>query len=224
MKENNPIAAFYMNRSVAEQNSVDLAWSLLMTDSYKNLRAAIYSNQTEMQHFRQLVVNCVMATDIFDREMNTLRNTRWDKSFAMESARTTDDEIEDTNRKATIIVEHLMQASDVAHTMQHWQIYRRWNEAYFMECSQSFVDGRSEQDPATNWYQGEIKFFDTYIIPLAKKLKDCGVFGVSSNEYLSYAQMNRMEWEQKGQEVVAEMIEKRSSLLNVVDSSESDNL
>ena len=36
--------------------------------------------------------------------------------------------------------------------------------------------------------------------------------------------MNRMEWEQKGQEVVAEMIEKRSSLLNVVDSSESDNL
>ena len=25
-----------------------------------------------------------------------------------------------TNRKATIVIEHLIQASDVAHTMQHW--------------------------------------------------------------------------------------------------------
>ena len=39
-------------------------------------------------------------------------------------------------------------------------------------------------DPASFWYQGEIGFFDNYIIPLAKKLKDCGVFGVSSDEYL----------------------------------------
>jgi hypothetical protein len=28
----------------------------------------------------------------------------------------------------------------------------------------------------------EIGFFDFYIIPLAKKLKECGVFGVSSDE------------------------------------------
>lgn len=51
-------------------------------------------------------------------------------------------------------------------------------------------------------------FFDFYIIPLAKKLKDCGVFGVSSDEYLNYAQKNRAEWESRGQEVVAEMVEK----------------
>jgi hypothetical protein len=39
-------------------------------------------------------------------------------------------------------------------------------------------------------------------------LSDCGVFGVSSDEYLSYAKSNRQEWEQRGQEIVAEMIEK----------------
>jgi hypothetical protein len=44
-------------------------------------------------------------------------------------------------------------------------------------------------DPSENWYQGEIGF-DFYIIPLAK-LKDCGVFGVSSDEYLNYALKNR---------------------------------
>jgi hypothetical protein len=40
------------------------------------------------------------------------------------------------------------------------------------------------------------------IIPLAKKLKDCGVFGVSSDEYLDYATANRTEWEIKGKEIV----------------------
>jgi hypothetical protein len=52
------------------------------------------------------------------------------------------------------------------------------------------------------------RFFDFYIIPLAKKLKDCGVFGVSSDEYLNYAMKNRQEWEERGEEVVAEMMEK----------------
>ena len=44
-------------------------------------------------------------------------------------------------------------------------------------------------------------------IPLAKKLKNCGVFGVSSDEYLTYALQNRKEWELKGQEVVSELVQ-----------------
>ena len=31
---------------------------------------------------------------------------------------------EDRNRKATIVLEHIIQASDVSHTMQHWHVYR----------------------------------------------------------------------------------------------------
>ena len=38
----------------------------------------------------------------------------------------------------------------------------------------------------------------------------CGVFGVSSDEYLSYALLNRREWEVRGQEVVAELVAKVS--------------
>jgi hypothetical protein len=38
-------------------------------------------------------------------------------------------------------------------------------------------------------------------------LKDCGVFGVSSDEFLNYAMKNREEWESRGQEIVAEMVE-----------------
>jgi hypothetical protein len=43
---------------------------------------------------------------------------------------------------------------------------------------------------------------------LAKKLKDCGVFGVSSDEYLNYSLRNRREWESKGRQLVEEMVEK----------------
>mmetsp|Transcript_80 Transcript_80/g.208 ORF Transcript_80/g.208 Transcript_80/m.208 type:complete len:131 (-) Transcript_80:168-560(-) len=90
--------------------------------------------------------------------------------------------------------------------MQHWHIYRKWNQRLFKEMYEAFLSGRAEKDPSENWYDGEKGFFDFYIIPLAKKLKDCGVFGVSSDEYLQYAVQNRKEWDLKGQELVAEML------------------
>jgi hypothetical protein len=45
--------------------------------------------------------------------------------------------------------------------------------------------------------------FDNYIIPLARKLQECGVFGVSGDEYLQYALQNREEWVIKGKSIVA---------------------
>jgi hypothetical protein len=92
--------------------------------------------------------------------------------------------------------------------MQHWHIYRKWNERLFEEMYKSYKEGRAKTDPSEFWYKGEIGFFDFYIIPLAKKLKDCGVFGVSSEEYLNYAKKNRNEWEARGQQVVFELKEK----------------
>merc|ERR1712232_661539 len=115
---------------------------------------------------------------------------------------------EQINRKATIVIEHIIQASDVAHTMQHWHIYVKWNERLYAEMYKAYVEGRSDTDPTKDWYKGEIGFFDYYVIPLAEKLSECGVFGVSSDEYLNYATMNRTEWEKKGRDVVAGYVKK----------------
>lgn len=71
---------------------------------------------------------------------------------------------------------------------------------------------KTQFDGSEFWYKGEIGFFDFYIIPLAKKLKECGVFGVSSDEYLNYAIQNREEWVSKGEAVVAEMVAKYTHL------------
>ena len=169
----------------------------------------------------KLVVNSIIATDISDKTLSEKRKARWNIAFHAQASeggssfndRCSDGEctmatLEAVNRKATIVIEHLIQASDVAHTMQHWHIYTKWNEKLFQEMYKAYLEGKIEKNPAESWYQGEIGFFDFYIIPLAKKLKECGVFGVSSAEYLNYALANRREWEMRGQEVLQGFIDK----------------
>ena len=211
VSENTDVASKYKNRSVAEQNSLDLAWAELMDESkYVELRATLFTNKAELIRFRKLVVNGVMATDIADKDLKTLRNNRWDKAFKIDldgEVKSKQEQRDAVNRKATIVIEHLIQASDVSHTMQHWHVFRKWNQALFEEMYEAYRSGRAATNPADFWYQGEIGFFDYYIIPLAKKLKDCGVFGVSSDEYLNYAMKNREEWEVRGHEIVMEMVE-----------------
>eukprot|EP00977_Amphora_coffeiformis_P003946 scaffold792_cov163-Amphora_coffeaeformis.AAC.5 len=87
-------------------------------------------------------------------------------------------------------------------------IFIKWNERLFLELVQAYEEGRAERHPAETWYEGELGFFDYYVIPLAKKLKECGVFGVSSDEYLDYAQQNRAEWQNKGRSKVGDYMEK----------------
>jgi 3'5'-cyclic nucleotide phosphodiesterase len=239
VSENVVLAEKYHSKSVAEQNSIDLAWNLLMQKEYTDLRHTICSTKTEFIRFRQLVVNTVLATDIMDPDLKDIRNGRWLKAFAdleesllvtptyiqnnMSSRNLTisqdgppsmleEPSADQVNRKATIVIEHMIQASDVSHTMQHWHIYRKWNERYFMECYDAYRNGRTTTDPSITWYEGELGFYDFYIIPLAKKLKECGVFGVSSYEYLQYAMNNRAEWASRGKELVEEMKERVSSM------------
>ena len=144
--------------------------------------------------------------------MKELRNKRWDKAFHREASENrviSDSSIEeDRHTKATIVIEHIIQASDVAHTMQHWHIYQKWNERLFEEMFSAFECGRSDKNPVDFWYKGELWFFDNYVIPLAKKLEECNVFGVASDECLNYAEANRNEWSVKGEECVQQMIER----------------
>ena len=95
-----------------------------MNPKYKDLRRVIAETTSEMARFRQLVscclrpprqfltiitqvVNTVLATDIVDDELKKLRNLRWEMAF--DEAKD-DDSRDNINRKATIVIEHLIQA------------------------------------------------------------------------------------------------------------------
>ena len=207
-------------------------------------------------------------TDLFSVcvELKELRNGRWDKAFQKEKE--SDPEAppapeqqiqgekprDSQNRKATIVIEHLIQAADVAHMSQHWNIYRKWNELLYREMYKAYMEGRSSTNPADGWYKGEIGFFDFYskrlnliffcrrvvfktptdtkqpciflssfsaVIPLSKKLSDCGVFGPTSGENLNNAQNNRNQWVREGEAIVRDMVERvRADYDDVADTAE----
>jgi hypothetical protein len=142
-------------------------------------------------------------TDIADKELQSRRKNRWDAAFNMERSSSAEDDKADVDRKATIVFEYIIQAADVSHCMQHWHTYQKFNARLFEERYVAWMQGvAGESDPSGGWYQGEIWFYDNYVIPLAEQLQRCGVFGVSYHECLSYAQQNRIEWERKGEAIV----------------------
>ena len=168
IQEDHKLAKFFKSKSIAEQNSIAVAWEKLMSPHFLDLRRTIYGDPSELDRFRQIVVNNVLATDIFDKEISAMRKQRWENAFARSQKRimSSSSPEDDNDRKATIVMEHLLQASDVAHTMQHWHIYRKWNERLFQEMTAAYQTGRMGKNPADGWYKGELGFFDNYIVSI----------------------------------------------------------
>ena len=109
--ENMALAEKYKGKSMAEQNSIDLAWDLLMQKKFSALRSALYGDsESDFKRFRQLMVNTVLATDIADKDLKNLRNMRWDKAFSDDHCEPIRDHV---NRKATIVIEHLIQVRHI---------------------------------------------------------------------------------------------------------------
>jgi hypothetical protein len=181
---------------------------MLMEDRFADLRRCIFQTEEDGQRFRQLVVNAVIATDIADTDLQTWRQKRWGKAFHEHQG-----DGSAMDRKATLLFEYILQASDVAPTMQHWHVYQKWNQRLFEERYIAFVRGSEEEDPSLSWHQSELDFFDNYVIPLARNLEESNVFGVSCDDYLSYALENRREWEFKGEQLVHEMVDAQKSLI-----------
>ena len=53
-----------------------------MRAEYVDLRSVIYCDEKELRRFRQVVVNCVLATDLHDKELQLARKARWCKAFS----------------------------------------------------------------------------------------------------------------------------------------------
>jgi hypothetical protein len=115
---------------------------------------------------------------------------------------------ENVNRKAAIVLETMMQCSDVFHATQNWHVYNKWNERHFEEMYYAYQQRQLDQDPCIFWYKTELLFFDQHVIPIAKKMSDIGVFDLTGDEYLSFALSNRQQWAAKGGDMIASMVAK----------------
>ena len=192
-KENGKLNKLFKGTSMAEQNSFDLAFGLLMDDTYSALRAALFSTQNDLIRFRQMVVNFVIATDISDKRQKASRDARWEQALLTTA---------DLNVKATLVCELMVQSADIIHAMQHWEVYKKWCERLYAEHYAAFLQGRTKTGPVAYSFESELEFFDGIVIPLAEKLSSCGVFGPLGAECLTYAENNRQEWQDTGRQLV----------------------
>lgn len=84
----------------------------------------------------------------------------------------------------------------------------QWNVRLFEEMYQGFVDGRSPNDPSAGWFEGELQFYDNYVLPVVHRLQHSGAFVTASTDsHHDYAEQNKIQWENKGKDIVAEMVD-----------------
>lgn len=85
------------------------------------------------------------------------------------------DDDEEDEFKATVVLEQMIRAADVGALLQDWNNFTTWATRLYKELKNSSIQKRGE-DPSVEWYEGQIKFIDYYILPLAKNLGVMGVF------------------------------------------------
>ena len=72
--------------------------------------------------------------------------------------------------KATACLEQMLRGADVSALMQDFENVRKWSTKLYKELNNGFCANRGE-DPKIGWFDNQIKFFDFYILPLAKNLR-----------------------------------------------------
>ena len=271
--ENHSLAGKYDGKSVAENNSLDVAKDLLSQDCYSNLRKSMFGDpdsvpleasqilEKDEALFYSVILGTIQATDISSKDRLDRNKAKWIEAFNDTNSSSHFRELtcycesllRVQNRRSTVpprsslfpartkrlsmtcaseipmcsaclmysdecfiqldflrassVLEQMIQAADVAHSMQSWPIFMKWNTKLYDELWAAKLAGRGP-DVSANWFKGQIGFFDFYIIPLAKRLLQCGVFGEMSDLFLENLKKNRVRWLREGEDRCKEMHER----------------
>ena len=109
--------------------------------------------------------------------------------------------------RAAVVMETIITAADVAHNLQGWDQMVIWSGRLYLELRKAYVEERG-MDPETRWYENQIGFLESYLLPLARRLEDTGVFGDEMGQlFATIVESNRDQWIQEGQDVTEAIIE-----------------
>uniref|UniRef100_A0A7S1BMB6 Phosphodiesterase n=1 Tax=Corethron hystrix TaxID=216773 RepID=A0A7S1BMB6_9STRA len=100
--------------------------------------------------------------------------------------------------KSMVLTESLMQTADIAHTMQDWKNFLKWNYRLYKELMNCHRQGFMH-NPSQHWSQGEIGFFEGYVIPLATRTEFC--FRNAPLKLVKLANNNLRRWRIQGDAV-----------------------
>jgi hypothetical protein len=110
--------------------------------------------------------------------------------------------------KAAVVMETIMTAADVAHNLQGWEQMVIWSGRLYLELRKAFVENRGA-DPQARWFENQIGFLESYLLPLARRLEDMGVFGDEIGQtFAATVEANRDKWLVEGMDVTELIVEK----------------
>ena len=268
VEEEDELAIQHNDVSVAEQHSLQVAFSFLQREEFQELKRCIGPTDEERKLFRKTVIGMVMVTDISDQERLQIVACRWKEAFPPEEEDTKNKnncegirrgsgsshpdvkELQSHELKQAVerrrfsmfssgavakefvserklqrlgirhsmdlsgmlidayptthqlqqhaVLDAMMNVADVAHTMQSFQVFVKWNKRLFKELYCAHLADRIKFDPSENWYENQIGFFRLVIIPLAQKMKTSGVFGATGTVFEYFALENRKRWMVEG--------------------------
>jgi hypothetical protein len=120
--------------------------------------------------------------------------------------------------RETVVMETILLACDVAHNLQGWEQMAKWSNRLFFELRRAYVNGRG-MDPTDGWYSNQIGFLEAYLLPLARKLDDTGVFGDERGSiFADIVEENRNRWTREGMSLTANVITKGIELFPEAES------
>ena len=108
--------------------------------------------------------------------------------------------------RESVIMETILKAADVGHNLQGFDQMAMWSNRLFLELRRAYVQGRGES-PQNGWFRNQIGFLEAYLLPLARKLDDTGVFGDKRGAiFADIVEENRERWTREGMSLTARVI------------------
>jgi 3'5'-cyclic nucleotide phosphodiesterase len=108
--------------------------------------------------------------------------------------------------RESVVMETILKAADVAHNLQGFDEMAKWSNRLFLELRKAYVEGRGES-PQNGWFRNQIGFLDAYLLPLARKLDDMGVFGGTKGAvFAENVEENRERWTREGMSLTAAIV------------------
>jgi hypothetical protein len=211
---------FQKDVPIAERNSIDIGLSILFRPEYQSLREAIIPDEIDKIQFGRTLFQCILITDIASPENVNLSIRRFEVSQEVSHPLAADlcpiahyisdifdgmglaEDVAVRYPEELVITriglkncarnEHLMLLSDVAHLLQGWENFVKWNFRLYKELHDCYKKGLCV-DPRPGWCQGQICFFDKYVIPLSQRSKSY-LREDFSNALLNHGLTNRKIW------------------------------
>jgi len=81
VQEDDQLALQFNDTSIHEQRSLHLAFREFLKDSYSDLRSVLFATPENYRHFRSLVINAVLSTDLGSPERAQVNKSKWREAF-----------------------------------------------------------------------------------------------------------------------------------------------